>query len=640
MNQKVTFVDLTIEEATLPLVAGYLQAYACKDATVANAYDFDTYSTTVRTAAGTIIRDLINQESDIYAFSGYVWNTGLMRSVLPSLMDAHPNAQYILGGPQVMHQAHKYLDAERENLVLCNGEGERTFYEYLLAQTERVPDLSKVNGLSFYRDKTLMTTAPQTRIKDLEDIPSPFLSNALPDRTYLYSPYETNRGCPFRCGFCFWGAATNDRVYQFDEQRVRQEVEWIGRKGIAYIFVADSNWGMLRRDIPLSQHIADTSKKHGAPMIVQYSSSKNKPEKSMEITKIFYDAGIITSQSLSMQTMSPDSLAQIDRQNIRLSAYMNVQQQLRESAISSFIELIWPLPGETLDSFKEGINTLCAARASAINVYPHMLLNNTPLANEQEKYGLVTKAVDQGVSEQEIVIQTSDVSYEDYQAGVHFYFSSHILHNVPTLTATADYLDKYAGVSYRDLFSAFSDFLRRQADSPIAQFVQQTTEETDYFPWLGKIVHYTLHGYRQHFGELLYAFVSSQPWWSDANARTLFEVDLLAQPYIYSDTPFTQTGYTLQELALDQITERGYVVRLSDEQYTLLDEFVSLPENTAHNRLLHIDHSQPKGQIPSFDARGIDVVGDYCYSLLMRIDDFVPQLAEQTEMVEMVSGEI
>ena len=179
MNQKVTFVDLTIEEATLPLVAGYLQAYASKDPTITGSYDFGHYSTTVRTAAGTIINDLIKYESDIYAFSGYVWNTGLMRRVLPSLMEARPDAQIILGGPQVMHQAHRYLDAEKENLVLCNGEGEKTFYEYLLAQTEEQPDLSQVHGLSFYRDKELITTCPHERIKDLEEIPSPFLTRVL-----------------------------------------------------------------------------------------------------------------------------------------------------------------------------------------------------------------------------------------------------------------------------------------------------------------------------------------------------------------------------------------------------------------------------------------------------------------------------
>ncbi len=84
---------------------------------------------------------------------------------------------------------------------------------------------------------------------------------------YAFSCYMWNIGlvrrvgCPYHCGFCYWGAATNDRVYRFDEQRVRDEITWLASHDVMCLYIADANWGMLSRDVDLSQHIADCARK-------------------------------------------------------------------------------------------------------------------------------------------------------------------------------------------------------------------------------------------------------------------------------------------------------------------------------------------------------------------------------------------
>lgn len=647
MKQNVSFVELTVEEKALPLVSGYLQAYASKDQAIPQAFDFAQYSVQVTTPFETIAKELLKQDSDVYAFSAYVWNIRLIRRVLSQLMAAKPDAHFILGGPQVMHQPGKYLDATQENLVLCNGEGEQTFYEYLKAVTDAPaqPNLAQVGGLSFYREQTLTTTPNYERIKDLEEIPSPYLNNLFND-SYMFAPFETNRGCPFRCAFCYWGAATNDRVYKFEEERIREEISWIGQKGIPYVFVADANWGALRRDIPLSQHMADTAVEHGTPMVVQYCSSKNKPEKSMEITKIFYEAGVVASQSLSMQTLSQESLGQIDRQNIKLSAYMDVQKQLRDTAISSFIELIWPLPGETLDSFKDGVNQLCESKASTLIVYPHLLLQNTPLHKKRDEFGLVTRMPAEETGEQEIVIGTNDVDFADYQRGLQFYFSAHILHNMQTLPAMMGYLNNYGNVPYRDVMSAFVDYLLERQDTAIGRYFKEASEDEDHLPWIGKLVFYTLHLHRDELAPLLYEFVSSQPWWADGTVRTLFEIDLLRQPYIYSNSTFLADTYPFVYVNVLETTERGFLIELSEETLALLTEFIRVPDSSElAGKTIHLDHLAPKGQTHCVDEHGADYYFEVCHAFLIRLDDFLPkwtvwQAPEAALQADRILGEI
>ena len=65
--------------------------------------------------------------------------------------------------------------------------------------------------------------------------------------------WETNRGCPFSCSYCVWGASTNKRVYQRDTSELYREIDWFSRNKIEFIFCCDANFGILHRDIQLAE---------------------------------------------------------------------------------------------------------------------------------------------------------------------------------------------------------------------------------------------------------------------------------------------------------------------------------------------------------------------------------------------------
>ena len=139
------------------------------------------------------------------------------------------------------------------------------------------------------------------------------------------SVIETNRGCPFRCGFCYWGAANNDQVYKFDEQRVRDEISWLSQNEVPVLHIADANWGMLKRDVALSKHITDCKADNLFPLAVIFAAAKNSPARVTETTSIFTDAGLINTQPISMQSLDDNTLDAVDRKNIKLGAYAELQ---------------------------------------------------------------------------------------------------------------------------------------------------------------------------------------------------------------------------------------------------------------------------------------------------------------------------
>ena len=77
---------------------------------------------------------------------------------------------------------------------------------------------------------------------------------------------ETNRGCPFLCTFCYWGKGGSATKYRFrDLNTVFREIEYLGSKKVSYIFNADSNFGMHKRDYNIALKLVETKEKYGYP---------------------------------------------------------------------------------------------------------------------------------------------------------------------------------------------------------------------------------------------------------------------------------------------------------------------------------------------------------------------------------------
>ncbi len=626
MTRKVTLVELTIYERIYPLASGYLQAFACQDQETRKAFTFEKYSTTVKTPVSTILRDLQKSDSDVYAFSCYLWNMGLVKSVLKPLMQSKPKSQFMLGGPQVMHHAASYVNPHNENVIVCNGEGERPFAAFLQELCNTQPDFMRIPGVSFYRDGEIVTTTKLDRLKDLNEIPSPFLTGVF-DRPYSNATFETNRGCPFSCAFCYWGAATNAKVFTFDEERIREELTWLSKHNCVFIFIVDANWGIYARDIGLTEHIASLAQQYRMPSVVYYSAAKNKPERMTQITEIFSKAGIITSQPVSLQTMNETSLEQVERKNIKLSSYIELQERLNQNKINSFTELIWPLPAETLDTLKQGIDKLLKAGADTIITYPQLLLHNTALYQKRDQFSLVTRMIDTEIGEVELVVETADVTYEEYLDGMRFYYALHLLHNMRSLALVRTYLNEEHAVKSSDLFTRFMEFCKQRPENPITQFCESSLKTFDHYDFhnYGKLVYIALYAERVVFNELLREFVTSQEWWDDPTVRGLFEIDLLNKPHVYDDTPLELKEHSFEQVKLNDVAARSYYVEVPEKLLSRVHSSRSVIAGNDNEELaatFEVNHKRL--QYPHMKSQGLEHNAVLCHGMVLRIETILP----------------
>ena len=101
---------------------------------------------------------------------------------------------------------------------------------------------------------------------------------------------ETNRGCPFSCTFCHTGNFYYHKLNKFSEDRVKEEVEYIGKRagklGIAGLHFADVNFGMYQQDRKTCEFLMESKKKYGWPLMVMATTGKNNKARVIEITSI------------------------------------------------------------------------------------------------------------------------------------------------------------------------------------------------------------------------------------------------------------------------------------------------------------------------------------------------------------------
>lgn len=622
-TERVTIIELSVYENTVPLVAGYLQAYAQQDQLIRESFEFDIFSTSLSVDPDELVRELVARDSHTYAFSCYIWNMGLVSRVLPELMAARPDAYYVLGGPQVINHFSEYAPPGEPRVVVCNGEGEHTFYELLLQLRLSEPDFSQVSGITHWSpDGEVVDTEKLARIEQLDSIPSPFTAGIFDEGEYTFTVLETNRGCPFSCGFCFWGAATHSKVYKFDEDRVRADIDWIAEHSVASVFIADANWGLSPRDVELSQHIIAAKQEHGFPTSMVIAAAKNRPERVAEITGILVRGGLVTSQPISLQTVNPTALEMIDRSNIRETTYTDLQRSLREQNISSFIEMIWPLPGETLTTFIEGIAKLCRLGADTLTIYPQLLLHNTTLYEQRELMGVEVARAVAPAAEADVVVATKWVSRDECVQGTWVYYAMHSLYNARGLYHLSAYLDRAGILPYERFFADASAFFQN-VDNPVSRFFAESVDTADNYSLLnvGKVAHMLLQSRRGEFDQLLLGFCQAQEWWSDPYVPLLLDLDLLSRPYVYRED-VQRPAVTASRLRLEAVSATGFEVSLAEDDARFLTEQGILP--AAWERL-RITHPQ-EGKMPHPRHRDIEHNAAYCHVMIQRLRQLLPSM--------------
>ena len=327
----------------------------------------------------------------IFLFSNYIWSSTKNMDLSRRAKLANPRHLCIHGGPDTPKyeaDVRRYLELNTHIDVIVHGEGELTLAEILdtlndemLGVDRDLSALQHVTGITYRDGNRIITTPDRERISDLNMIPSPY-ANGLFDNIgnfpILIQTIETNRGCPFGCTFCDWGSATLSKIRQFDLDRVFSDLEWCAKNKVSTVFNTDSNFGVFERDVEIAQKIVELKEKYGYPKIFESSYAKNQVKNLKRIIQILASGGVVSTGTLSLQSVSPDTLKAIKRSNIKVSKYDELAAEFRRAKLPLIVEMMMGLPGSTLASFDGDLQQAIDREVQA-RVNPTEVLVNSPM---------------------------------------------------------------------------------------------------------------------------------------------------------------------------------------------------------------------------------------------------------------------
>jgi radical SAM superfamily enzyme YgiQ (UPF0313 family) len=459
----------------MPLASGYLKATADADSLVRDHCEIRVVNLRGGAPPAAVVNAVLEHGvPDVLACSVQGWSFRTLGALAETLRAINPDVWIVFGGPHVENQAERVFRLFPEVDIVANGEGEPIFADLLHARIDGAHrrDLGHVAGVSF-RDRVgrVVTTTARPRIADLDEIPSPFLSGAIPlrDSTGTF-PYdvalmETNRGCPYRCAFCYWGGAVGERIRSFSRARLRRELALFGAEQVETIVLCDANFGMQRRDLEFIEDLIDTRDRFGFPRALETSWTKNKSPVFYEIVDVMRREGLQSSFTLALQSLHPGALDGMARRNMRLNEWEELADWLRSEGLACYAELIWGAPGETPDTFLAGYDRL-AEHVSRIAVYPLLVLPNTTYSSTREQHGLITVRGDH--DDYEYVVSNRSISRTDNVFVQRFLFWARTIAENLYFRHIWHPLRQLAGISQSEVLLSLADWFD-EVDDPVAR---------------------------------------------------------------------------------------------------------------------------------------------------------------------------
>ena len=312
---------------------------------------------------GAIVAAVTERAPDVVGFTIFAWNRD--RSVyLAEKLREKTGARIIFGGPEVTWDT---VDRYPDFVDLCiPGEGESALR---LVAEEADP----------WQNKTLDCPSDRSWLAK----GSPYVNGHLPlgrDKVMLL---ETQRGCPYKCRFCYYSKSRKTRDVA-GNPRVLEGLAWALDNGVEEIYLMDPSFNARPGLDGLLKEMAALNREGRISL-----TSEIRAESVTASRAAAYARAGFRSFEVGLQSTNPAALEIMNRPT-RLDKFVDGVKALEQADITPTIDLIFGLPGDTPQGFRRTVDFILEHRMDRhVQVFPLLVLPGTVFRKRAQELGFV-----------------------------------------------------------------------------------------------------------------------------------------------------------------------------------------------------------------------------------------------------------
>ena len=198
--------------------------------------------------------------------------------------------------------------------------------------------------------------------------------------------------------------------------------------------------------------------------------------------------------TLAVQSLDPNTLNIIKRKNIKFTQFSELVQKFRNEKIENYTEIIMGMPGETLDTYKHGLEQLMELfPRPVVYVYNCGVFTNAPMNDPHyiEKYDIKTirspiylwhSSVHNRGEYQEwedIVIGTNSFTLDELKQMYLYGWVTQAFHSMGILEYISKFYNQAYSLKYMTFYESFVEFSKTHKDSLFHKEYKTLVDYTD-----------------------------------------------------------------------------------------------------------------------------------------------------------------
>lgn len=314
-----------------------------------------------------VVDTILEHNPRIVGFGVYIWNTRQTERVVRMLRKSRPDITIIIGGPEV---SYEYENQALFHLAdhLITGQADILFSKVCAGVLAGGSTVAK-----------LIRAAPL----NLADLQLPYRYYTQHDAANRVIYVEASRGCPFKCEFCL--SSLDKTAYPFNIDLFLSEMDALYKFGARTFKFVDRTFNL--RVASCIQILEFFIQRMSDDLFLHFELiPDNLPEPLKVLVKTF-PAGQIQFE-IGIQTFTAEVQALINRRQCSEKAKQNIRWLKAHTQAHLHVDLIFGLPGETLESFASSFNQLVALGPDEIQLGMLKRLRGAPISRHTETHQL------------------------------------------------------------------------------------------------------------------------------------------------------------------------------------------------------------------------------------------------------------